>query len=74
MVVGIAAAMSRHGSGPALAMKQAYASVMGMVQAQATALAFVNAFWVVAVIVTCLVPLPFLLKKPEGSANLLIGH
>lgn len=74
LVFGIASAMSRHGSGPVLAMKQAYASVMGMVQVQATALAFVNAFWVVAIIVTCLVPLPFLLKKPKGSASMPIGH
>jgi DHA2 family multidrug resistance protein len=30
-------------------------------------LSYVNAFWVVSVIVACLVPLPFLLKKPRAG-------
>jgi DHA2 family multidrug resistance protein len=74
LVAGMATAMSHYGSDPGTATKQAYASVMAMVQAQATALAFVNAFWVVSIIVACLVPLPFLLKRPKSPANTPLGH
>jgi hypothetical protein len=53
LTLGMASAMSRHGSGPVLATKQSYAIAMGMVQQQASTMAFVNAFWVVAVIMAC---------------------
>jgi DHA2 family multidrug resistance protein len=65
MLNGSAASMAKSGSGPALAMQQAYNQVMGLVQQQAALLSYVNAFWVVSIIVACLVPLPFLLKKPR---------
>jgi DHA2 family multidrug resistance protein len=65
MVQGTAATMEKSGSGPALAMQQAYNQVMGLIQQQAALLSYVNAFWIAAVIVACLVPLPFLLKKPR---------
>lgn len=45
-----------------LAMQQAYNQVMGVVQQQAALLSYVNAFWMVSVIVACLAPLPFLLQ------------
>lgn len=64
MVSGTAA-MARSGSGPARAMQQAYQQVMGLVEQRAAMLSYVNAFWVVSIIVACLVPLPFLLKKPR---------
>jgi DHA2 family multidrug resistance protein len=75
MLQGSAAVMSKSGSGSALAMQQAYNQVMGLIEQQAALLAYVNAFWVAAVVVACLVPLPFLLKKPkpgeapEGGAH-----
>jgi DHA2 family multidrug resistance protein len=65
MLQGSAATMAKSGSGPALAMQQAYNQIMGLIQQQAALLAYVNAFWVAAVVVACLVPLPFLLKKPR---------
>ena len=45
--------------------EQGYNQVMGMIERQAALLSFVNAFWWAAVIVACLVPVPFLLKKPK---------
>jgi len=74
MVNGSAANMAHAGSGPALAMQQAYAQVMGLIQQQAALLSYVNAFWVVAVIVACLIPLPFFLKKPKPGAEVMSAH
>jgi DHA2 family multidrug resistance protein len=75
MLNGSAANMAKSGSGPALAMQQAYNHVMGVIEQQAALLSYVNAFWVVSVIVACLVPLPFLLKKPKaGEAPAAGGH
>jgi len=72
---GSAASMAKSGSGPALALQQAYNQVMGVIQQQAALLSYVNAFWVVSVIVACLVPLPFLLKKPKpGEAPAAGAH
>ena len=65
MLNGTAASMAKSGSGPVLAMQQAYNQIMGLIEQQASLLSYVNAFWVVSVIVACLVPLPFLLKKPR---------
>jgi len=67
--------MAKSGSGPVLAMQQAYNQVMGVVQQQAALLSYINAFWVVSVIVACLVPLPFLLKQPKpGTAPEMDAH
>jgi DHA2 family multidrug resistance protein len=75
MVNGSAATMAKNGSGPALALQQAYTQVMGVIQQQAMLLSYVNAFWVVSIIVACLVPLPFLLKKPKpGEAPAAGAH
>ena len=65
MLQGSAATMAKSGSGPALAVQQAYNQVMGLIEQQAALLSYVNAFWIASVIVACLVPLPFLLKKPR---------
>ena len=54
-------------------MQQANNQVMGLVQLQAALLSYVNAFWMVSIIVVCLVSLPFLLKKPKRGAATEIG-
>ena len=46
MLQGSAANMAKSGSGPALALQQAYNQVMGLIQQQAALLSYVNAFWV----------------------------
>ena len=65
MLHGSAANAAKSGSDPSHALQQAYNQVMGLIQQQAALLSYVNAFWWAAVIVACLVPLPFLLKKPK---------
>jgi len=75
MLQGSAATMAKSGSGPALAVQQAYNQVMGLIEQQAALLSYVNAFWIASVIVACLVPLPFLLKKPRpGEAPEADAH
>jgi MFS transporter, DHA2 family, multidrug resistance protein len=75
MLNGSAANMAKSGSGPVLAMQQAYNQIMGVVQQQAALLSYISAFWAVSVIVACLIPLPFLLKKPKpGVATEMGAH
>jgi DHA2 family multidrug resistance protein len=45
--------------------RHALAQLQLMVDAQASVLAFVSAFFVLGVIVAILVPLPFLMKRPS---------
>ena len=55
------------------AMHQAYARIYAGLQVQAQTLAYIDTFWVLAVIALCLTPLVFLLKRVEpGEAPL--GH
>ncbi len=68
-LAGSVASMRAAGSGPALALQQGYSQIMGTIERQATTLAYVNAFYVVAVLVACLIPLPLLLKRPKAGAE-----
>ena len=47
---------------------------MGVIQQQAALLSYVNAFWVVSLIVACLIPLPFFLKKPKPGTEVMSAH
>jgi DHA2 family multidrug resistance protein len=73
LVGGLGGYMATQGAGHAQATGAAYGTVMSMLMAQASTLAFVNAFWIVAVVVLCLVPLPFLLKRPAKDAKIPMG-
>lgn len=54
----------------ATATHKAMAMVYHTVQAQASALSFVNSFWVMSVVVLCLTPLPFIMRRPRpGEAR-----
>jgi DHA2 family multidrug resistance protein len=51
--------------------KQGYAHIAGLIQAQATNLAYVDIVSVMAIVVTCLIPLVFLMRRgapPKGDA------
>jgi len=53
----------------------AMAHVYKTIQAQASALSFENSFFVMAVAVLCLVPFPFLMRRPRLSeAGARGGH
>ncbi len=51
------------------ATEKALAMAYQTVQAQANALSFVNSFWVMSAIVFCLVPLPFIMRRPPRSGG-----
>ena len=67
MLNGSATTMAQSGSGPVLALQQAYGQIMGMIYQQSALLSYVNAFWGVSIIVACLIPLPFFLKRPKAG-------
>jgi DHA2 family multidrug resistance protein len=66
---GSIASMTAAGAGPVRAVQQAYTQVMGLIAVQATTLAYVNAFYVIAILVACLIPLPLLLKRPKAGGE-----
>ena len=61
-------AFIKAGSDPVTATSRAYAALSGMVHRQATMVAFVEIFTLLAIIFIALVPLVFLMKRPRGKA------
>jgi DHA2 family multidrug resistance protein len=61
----IAASFQATGTGVAEASHKALAQLSAQVDLQSNALAFVNAFWVMGVVVLLLTPLPFLMRRPS---------
>ncbi len=62
---GLKATFLGQGFDAATATKKALAMAYGMIQQQASALSFENSFWVMSTIVLCLVPLPFIMRRPR---------
>ena len=67
MAAGIAASIHGQGGGGSMAgaMHQAYARLDMMMQQQASALAFRDVVSILAVVVMCLIPLAFIMRKPS---------
>ncbi len=61
---GLEAMFRSQGFDAATAAHKAMAMAYQSVQAQANALSFENSFWIMSVIVLCLVPLPFIMRRP----------
>jgi DHA2 family multidrug resistance protein len=55
------------------ASQRSLAQLQQLVDAQASVLAFISAFFVLGVIVACLIPLPFLMKRPS-PADMAASH
>jgi len=62
-LAGIAHTLVAQGSSAAQAMAQAQGMLYGMLQRQASMLAFVDSFWVLGVIFLAVIPLMFFVKK-----------
>ena len=62
-IAGLAHTLAGQGSSAAQAMAQAQGMLYGMLQRQASMLAFVDGFWVLGIIFLAVVPLMFLVKK-----------
>jgi len=62
---GLKAAFLAQGFDAVTAAKKALAMAYQMVQQQASALSFENSFWIMSLVVACLAPLPFLMRRPR---------
>ncbi|MEY2414377.1 MAG: transporter, family, multidrug resistance protein [Acidobacteriaceae bacterium] len=63
-------AASRLGGGnTAAGMHKAYATIEGMVFRQATMLAYIDDFWLLAIAILAMVPVVFLMKKPRRGGE-----
>jgi DHA2 family multidrug resistance protein len=65
MLAGFKALFQSQGFDAATATKKALAMAYRTVQAQSSGLSFENSFWVMSVIILCLVPLPFVMRRPK---------
>jgi DHA2 family multidrug resistance protein len=61
------------GTGPGTAQQHAYALVQANVIRQATMLAYIDNFWVLAVLILCLIPCVFLIKKSKPGGE-IVAH
>jgi DHA2 family multidrug resistance protein len=71
MLRGATRALQTHGSQATLASKQAYGLVNGMIERQATMMAYIDNFFVLGVACILIIPLVFLMKKtrPGGEVH-----
>jgi DHA2 family multidrug resistance protein len=66
---GAVGGMMHGGSSPAQAQQQAYGALMGMVQRQASMLAFLDAFKLLGIMFLCMLPLILLMKRPRKAGG-----
>lgn len=69
MVEGLTATLRGQGVSAADATHQAYGRIAMMMQQQAAALAFRDVVATLAVVVACLIPLAFIMKKPAAAVR-----
>ena len=69
MSKGMESAMIAHGSDPFLAARQAYVSTWGVVQRQASMLSFVDTFLAMAIVFLLVLPLLFVMKRPQARGR-----
>jgi MFS transporter, DHA2 family, multidrug resistance protein len=68
MLNGMSAALRSHGLNSGQALHQAYARLSFMMQQQAASLAYKDAVSSMAILVACLIPLTFLMKRPPAHS------
>ncbi len=68
---GLAQALAHRGAATVAATRRAYAIVYGMVQEQATTLAFIDILWLLGVVCVILTPLAFLMRRPKPGAAMM---
>jgi DHA2 family multidrug resistance protein len=67
-------AMVAHGSDPAGAMKMSYGAIWGIVQRQASMLAFVDTFLALAVVFLLVLPFLFIMHRPRSRSKGVAMH
>ncbi|HEX6836923.1 MAG TPA: DHA2 family efflux MFS transporter permease subunit, partial [Polyangia bacterium] len=68
---GLTQALAHRGAATVAATRRAYAIIYGMIQQQATTLAFVDILWLLAIVTAMLTPLAFLMRKPKPGAAMM---
>ncbi len=63
MIEGMSHTLNRHGGDPVQSTHQAYAMMYHAIQAQATTLGYVDVISVLALVVACLTPLAYIMKR-----------
>jgi len=69
---GMTSNFSGGGSGPGTALQQAYAMMQENVIRQSTMLAYVDIFWLLGVVIFCLIPCVFLIRKPKPGGEVVV--
>ncbi len=72
MLRGTAQQLIAHGTSPADATKQAYFVVQGMLQRQATMLAYLDNFHLLAYVILAMIPTVFLMKRTKSSGGMAV--
>ena len=74
-ISGISVSLQKSGVTATLATQEAYARVNQMVQGQATALAYIDVLSILALVVVCLIPFVFLMRRAKrGGAPSPAAH
>ncbi|HEV2231837.1 MAG TPA: DHA2 family efflux MFS transporter permease subunit [Terriglobia bacterium] len=73
-IAGLRAFFMSRGADSASATHQAYAALFGMVQRQAAMQSFIEVFWLMGVIFLAIVPLVFIMRKPQHHHADIAAH
>ncbi len=60
------------GAGPGTALQQTYATVQANLIRQSTMLAYIDNFWLLGIVIFCLIPLVFLMKKSKPGGGIAV--
>ena len=74
MTKGLESVMIGHGSDPVTASRQAYVSIWGIIERQASMQAFVDTFLAMGIVFMLMLPLLFVMKRPKHSRGGGMGH
>jgi MFS transporter, DHA2 family, multidrug resistance protein len=74
MLNGLQGNMMAHGSDPVTASRQAYISIWGMVQRQASMAAFVDTFLLMGVVFLLMLPLLLVMRRPKHHSEGVAMH
>jgi MFS transporter, DHA2 family, multidrug resistance protein len=71
-IAAATASLMAHGAAPAEAAKQAYGLVASTLNRQATMLAYIDNFWILATAIGAMIPLVFLMKKAKPGGPMAV--
>ena len=69
MTRGLQGAMMAHGSDRFLAARQAYVATWGLIERQASMLSFVDTFMAMGIVFLLVLPLLFVMKRPQSRGR-----